>query len=304
MVRLTKGLGMQRFSETNPKLGITMLATCNTLSPSQLAVEVESRGFDSLWLPEHSHIPASRVTPFPGAAPGREELPDVYWHLNDQLVALSMAAAVTENLILGTAVTLVAQHDPIWLAKQLATLDFHSQGRLEVGVGFGWNREEYEAHGHEFADRYTRTRDNIGIMRALWSQDEASFIGQRESLEPSWSWPKPSRNIPLLLGGGSGPRLLSHLFEWGDGWMPIRSPKGSFVDDVVSVHRLAEQAGRDPTSISITVMNAPQSVDELAELGELGVDRVVFTIWPQDPDAVLSELDRFTSIADSFLSRN
>ena len=266
-------------------------------------MEVESRGFDSLWLPEHSHIPTSRATPFPGAAPGREELPDVYWHLNDQLVALSMAAAVTENLILGTAVTLVAQHDPIWLAKQLATLDFHSQGRLEVGVGLGWNREEYEAHGHKFSDRYTRTKDNVGIMRALWSQDEASFVGERESLEPSWSWPKPSRNIPLLLGGGSGPRLLSHLFEWGDGWMPIRSPKGSFVDDVVSVHRLAEEAGRDPASISITVMNAPQSVDELAELGELGVDRVVFTIWPQEPDAVLSELDRFTSIADSFLSR-
>ena len=294
---------MQRFSETSPKLGITMLATCNTLSPSQLAVEVESRGFDSLWLPEHSHIPTSRATPFPGAAPGREELPDVYWHLNDQLVALSMAAAVTENLILGTAVTLVAQHDPIWLAKQLATLDFHSRGRLEVGVGFGWNREEYEAHGHKFSDRYTRTKDNVGIMRALWSQDEASFVGERESLEPSWSWPKPSRNIPLLLGGGSGPRLLSHLFEWGDGWMPIRNPKGSFVDDVVNVHRLAKEAGRDPASISITVMNAPQSVDELAELGELGVDRVVFTIWPQEPDAVLSELDRFTSIADSFLSR-
>ena len=214
-----------------------------------------------------------------------------------------MAAAVTENLILGTAVTLVAQHDPIWLAKQLATLDFHSQGRLEVGVGFGWNREEYEAHGHNFSDRYTRTRDNVGIMRALWSQDEASFVGERESLERSWSWPKPSRDIPLLLGGGSGPRLLSHLFEWGDGWMPIRSPKGSFVDDVVSVRRLAEEAGRDPASISITVMNAPQSVDELAELGELDVDRVVFTIWPQEPDAVLSELDRFTSIADSFLSR-
>ncbi len=295
---------MQRFSETSPKLGITMLATCNTLSPSQLAVEVESRGFDSLWLPEHSHIPASRETPFPGAAPGREELPDVYWHLNDQLVALSMAAAVTENLILGTAVTLVAQHDPIWLAKQLATLDFHSQGRLEVGVGFGWNREEYEAHGHKFSDRYTRTRDNVGIMRALWSQDEASFVGERESLEPSWSWPKPSRNLPLLLGGGSGPRLLSHLFEWGDGWMPIRSPKSSFVDDVVSVLHLAEEAGRDPASISITVMNAPQDIGELAELGELGVNRVVFTIWPQEPDAVFSELDRFTSIADSFLSRN
>ena len=127
---------------------------------------------------------------FPGAAPGREELPDVYWHLNDQLVALSMAAAVTENLILGTAVTLVAQHDPIWLAKQLATLDFIVRVDLRLASGL-MESEEYEAHGHEFSDRYTRTRDNVGIMRALWSQDEASFVGERESLEPSWSWPKP-----------------------------------------------------------------------------------------------------------------
>ena len=141
-----------------PKLGITMLATCHTLAPDRLAKEVEDRGFESLWLPEHSHIPSSRLTPFPGAAPGREELPDVYWHLNDQLVSLSMAATATDHLVLGTAVTLVAQHDPVWLAKQIATLDFHSGGRVELGVGFGWNREEYEAHGNKFSDRYTRKR--------------------------------------------------------------------------------------------------------------------------------------------------
>ncbi len=292
---------MQKFASTKPNLGITMLATCNTLSPAQLAVEVEGRGFDSLWLPEHSHIPSSRLTPFPGAAPGREELPDVYWHLNDQLVALAMAAAATEHLVLGTAVTLVAQHDPIWLAKQLATLDFHSDGRLEIGVGFGWNREEYEAHGFDFRDRYTRTKDNVGVMRAIWTQDEASFEGELASLAPSWSWPKPKGNMPLILGGGSGPRLLSHLFDWGDGWMPIRSPKGAFVEEVVKVRKLAEEAGRDPQSFSITVMNAPQTPGELAELGELGIERVVFAIWPQEPDAALSELDRLSGIADSFL---
>ncbi|MEC7923952.1 MAG: TIGR03619 family F420-dependent LLM class oxidoreductase [Actinomycetota bacterium] len=285
-----------------PKLGITMLATCHTLPPDRLAKEVEDRGFESLWLPEHSHIPSSRLTPFPGAAPGREELPDVYWHLNDQLVSLSMAAAATDRLVLGTSVTLVAQHDPIWLAKQLATLDFHSAGRLEVGVGFGWNREEYEAHGHNFSDRYARTKDNVGIMRALWTQDEASFSGEIGSLESSWSLPKPQGDITLILGGGSGPRLLSHLFDWGDGWMPIRSPKSSFTDEVVKVRRLAEEAGRDPESFSITVMNAPQSLEELAELGELGIGRVVFTIWPQEPDAVLTELDRFMEIADSYLA--
>ena len=282
-----------------PKMGITMLATCNTLPPDRLAKEVEDRGFESLWLPEHSHIPSSRLTPFPGAAPGREELPDVYWHLNDQLVSLSMAAAVTDHLVLGTAVTLVAQHDPVWLAKQIATLDFHSGGRVELGVGFGWNREEYEAHGLDFHQRYERTCDNIGIMKALWSQDEAVFKGTFEDLAPSWSWPKPAGEVPLLLGGGSGPRLLSHLFEWADGWMPIRSPKGAFVDEVLKVRQLAEEAGRDPDSLAITVMNAPQTAEEIAELGLLGIDRIVFTIWPQEPDAVIRELDRFEQITGS-----
>ena len=287
-----------------PKLGITMLATCHTLTPDRLAKEVEDRGFESLWLPEHSHIPSSRLTPFPGAAPGREELPDVYWHLNDQLVSLSMAAAATDRLVLGTAVTLVAQHDPVWLAKQIATLDFHSGGRVEVGVGFGWNREEYEAHGNKFSERYTRTRDNIGIMRALWTQDEAAFEGVSQSLQPSWSWPKPAGEIPLLVGGGSGPRLLEHLFEWGDGWMPIRSPKGSFIKEVEKVRRLAEEAGRDPSSISMTVMNAPKGIGELEELAQLNIDRLVFMIWPQEPDAVLSELEGLTETADSFLSQS
>ena len=281
---------------TIPRMGITMLATYHTLGPVRLAQEVEARGFESLWIPEHSHIPASRQTPFPGAAPGREELPEVYWQLNDQLVTLSMAAAATTDLVLGTSVSLLAQHDPIWLAKQVATLDFHSRGRLELGVGFGWNREEYEAHGHEWTRRYQRTRDAVGLLRAVWTQDEASFVGSELTLEPSWSWPKPHRPVPILLGGGSGPRLTRRLVEWADGWMPIRAANQPLLAGLADIRAAAAEAGRDPSTISVTAMNGPTSPSELYELGAAGVDRVAFTIWPQEPDAVLAELDRFADV--------
>lgn len=279
------------------ELGITMLTTWRSLAPARLAVEVESRGFESLWVPEHSHIPASRLTPFPGAAPGREELPDVYWNLNDQLVSMAMAAAATDRLVLGSAVTLVAQHDPIWLAKQLATLDHHSGGRIELGVGFGWNREEYEAHGHRWDQRHARTRDAIGLMRALWSEEDAVYAGETMTLDASWAWPKPTRPIPVVLGGGAGPRLRRHLVDWADGWMPIRTPARPLAEDLDAIRAHAADAGRDPASIRVTVMNAPRNTDELDELRELGVERAVFTIWPQEPDAVLRALDDHAEVA-------
>lgn len=277
-------------------MGITMLTTCRTIAPAALAAATEARGFESLWIPEHSHIPTSRDTPFPGAAPGREELPDVYWHLNDQMVAMSMAAAVTTDLVLGSAVTLLAQHDPIWLAKQVATLDHLSGGRVELGVGFGWNREELESHGIDYPSRRDRTREIVGAMRSLWNDDVASFEGEHVELPPSWAYPKPTRHVPLVLGGGLGPKLLDHLFDWADGWMPIRSPAGDFAGDLATMRRKAEEAGRDPATIAITVMNAPKTPEELHELGALGVDRVAFTIWSQDPDEAMAELDAFAEL--------
>lgn len=287
-----------------PAIGITLFPTCRTLPPVRLAREVEARGFESLFLPEHSHIPASRLTRWPGAQPGAEELPDYYWHINDQIVSLSMAAAVTSSLRLGTAVTLVPQHDPIWLAKQIATLDHLSGGRVVLGVGFAWNREQCEAHGVDFATRREATEDAVGIMRALWTQDEASYEGSLRSLEPSWAQPKPAQDggPPILLGGGWGPKLFAHLCRWADGWMPI-SARPSLTSRLELLHRAAEEHGRDPASISVTVMGAVEDPAGLANLGDEGVDRAVLTIWTEDPDEVLRELDRLAAIKDRLLSR-
>lgn len=276
-----------------PRVGITMFCTDRSPSPVELARAVESRGFESLFLPEHSHIPTSRETPWPGATPGAEDLPDYYWHINDQIVALSMAAAVTTDLRLGTAVTLVPQHDPIWLAKQVATLDRLSGGRVELGVGFAWNREQCESHGVDFAKRREVTRDNVAIMRSLWNDDVASHQGATATLAPSLAYPKPAQpgGPPIILGGGWGPKLFAHLCEWADGWMPI-SARGSLAKRLALMHDAAHAVGRDPATISVTVMGASTDPDDLANLATEGVDRVVWTIWEEEPSAVMSELDR------------
>lgn len=282
-----------------PKIGITLFPTDRTLSPVRIATEVEARGFESLFLPEHSHIPTSRSTPWPGAQPGNVDLPDYYWHINDQIVSLSMAAAVTTNLRLGTAVTLIPQHDPIWLAKQLATLDHLSGGRVVLGVGFAWNREQCKNHNIDFTKRREITRDNVAIMRALWNTEEASHSGQTRDLAPSWAYPKPAQKggPPIILGGGWGPKLFAHLGEWADGWMPIsgRASLGSRLD---LLHQAAVAHGRDPKSLSITVMGAIETVEGLESLAAEGVDRAVWTVWSEDPDEMLRELDRLAAIRD------
>lgn len=287
-----------------PAIGITLFQTSRTLPPARIATEVEGRGFESLWLPEHSHIPASRLTRWPGARPGNEDLPDYYWHINDQIVSLSMAAAVTTSLRLGTAVNLLPQHDPIWLAKQVATLDHLSGGRVELGVGFAWNREQCAAHGIDFATRRELTEDHVGIMRALWTQETASYRGSLRSLEPSWANPKPAQagGPPIILGGGWGPKLMAHLCRWADGWMPI-SARASLGERLDLMRRAAEDHGRDPASLSVTVMGAIEDPAGLANLGEEGVDRAVLTIWAEDPDDVLRELDRMAAIKDRLLGR-
>lgn len=287
-----------------PSIGITVFPTDRAMAPARLAREVEARGFESLFLPEHSHIPMSRDTPWPGAQPGNEELPDCYWHINDQIVSLSMAAAVTTTLRLGTAVTLVPQHDPIWLAKQLATLDHLSGGRVVLGVGFAWNREQCEAHGLDFAQRREVTRDNVGIMRALWTQPDAGYEGATRSLAPSLAYPKPAQpgGPPILLGGGWGPKLFAHLCAWADGWMPI-SARPSIRKRLDLLHAAAVQQGRDPATISVTVMGAVEDSAGLASLGAEGVDRAVLTIWTEDDDEILRELDRFAAIKDELNAR-
>jgi probable F420-dependent oxidoreductase len=280
-------------------LGITNMLTSRSLSPTRLAGEVEARGFDALYFAEHSHIPASRLTRFPGASQKRPELPDRYWHLTGQLTAMAMAVAVTERLIVGSSVCLIAQHDPIWLAKELATIDHVSGGRLELGIGFGWNREEYEAHGLEWPRRHTRAADCVGTMRALWTDHEASWEGTEFALAPSWSYPKTVRTggPKILFGTGTGPKARAAMAEWGDGWMPILVPGLDLRAELDNLRGDFAAAGRDPAELSVVAMNAPHDVAALHELEELGVQRAAFTVWGEEPDDILRELDVFAATA-------
>lgn len=281
-----------------PAIGITLFVTDRSIHPVELARAVEERGFESLFLPEHSHIPVSRRTPWPGARPGAEELPDYYAHLVDQFVALSMAAAVTERLVLGTAVTLVAQHDPIWLAKQIASLDHLSGGRVVLGAGFGWNREQGDHHGVEHRSRRALTAEHIATMRALWTEEEAAFEGRFVRLEPSWAWPVPARvgGPPVLLGGGNGPVLFDAIAEYADGWMPITA-RSTVADRIEPLRRRFEACGRDPDSIRVAVMGATTDPAGLEQLGREGVERAVLTIRSEDRDEILRTLDEYAAVA-------
>ena len=198
----------------------------------------------------------SRETPWPGSLTG-EPLPEVYSHLLDMTVSLAMAAAVTTRLRLGTSVALLAARDPLWTAKEYATLDVLSGGRVEFGVGFGWNREELRNHGVTFEQRWDHTREAAMAIRALWADDEASFDGDHVSFTPSWAWPKPvqSGGPKIHIGGGAGPRLLGHVAEWADGWLPI-SARSSIADRLRRLDEACDRVGRDRTEIDVSVFGA------------------------------------------------
>ncbi len=198
--------------------GVVSFVTDYSISPAELARVAEDLGFESMFVTEHTHIPASRESPWPGGA----ELPREYSHTLDPFVALATAAAVTTTLRIGTGVCLVAQHDPIVLAKQVASLDHLSGGRVLLGVGAGWNREEMLNHGVDPSTRFGRMREHVEAMRAIWTQDEASYAGRHVSFERIWSWPKPARpGGPPVLVGGSGPKVFDRVLAYGDGWTPI-----------------------------------------------------------------------------------
>jgi probable F420-dependent oxidoreductase len=272
------------------RLGITTFVTDYTIDIVTLARAVEERGFASLYLPEHTHIPTSRTTPAPmGGELGRE-----YSHLVDPLVALGAAAAVTSTLVLGTGVALVAQHDPIVMAKQVTTVDNLCDGRFVLGIGFGWNREEMAAHGVSYATRRDVVREKVLLMKSLWRDDEASFAGDHVRLEPSWQWPKPVRGDgPVLIGGAAGPKLFAAICDYADGWIPIGG--AGLSTSLPELRTQWEDAGRDPAALRVVPFGTVPAPGKLEHYESLGVDEVVLRVNDGDEASVLRRLDRLAN---------
>jgi probable F420-dependent oxidoreductase len=269
------------------RYGITMFATDVSMGIVELAQEAEARGLESLWLPEHTHIPVSRRTPAPT---GDVELAEEYRRCLDPLVALAAAATATTTLRLGTGILLAAQREPIVTAKAVATLDHLSGGRVALGVGFGWNEDELAHHGVAMADRRDVAREHLLAMRALWSEDEASFEGAHVHLSPSWSWPKPvRRTVPLLHGGAAGPKLFAHIAEYGDGWIPIG---GRGLTEAIPERREAvAAAGRAPSILEIVPFGSIPDPGKLDHFEAIGVTECVFRLPSAPRDVVLPLLD-------------
>ena len=270
------------------KLGICMFATDYALRIDDLAREVEARGFESLFVPEHTHIPTSRRSPWPGGA----NLPKEYWHTLDPFVSLTAAAAATEKLRIGTGICLLTEHDPIVTAKQIASLDLLSNGRVEVGIGAGWNAEEMENHGTAFASRFRVMSERAKAIKTLWSEEEPEFHGEFVDFEAVWSYPKPVQkpNPPILIGGESI-HTLRRVVEYGDGWLP--RARGGF-DPHEGVDRLravADAAQRDMATLSISVFGAPADAAVLDLYREAGIDRAILALPSEGADVVLPLLD-------------
>jgi probable F420-dependent oxidoreductase len=278
------------------RYGVTMFATDTSIGVVELARAVEERGLGSLWLPEHTHIPTGRRTPYPGRADGR--LPEEYRRSLDPLVALAAAASATATLRLGTGILLAAQRDPIVTAKAVASLDHVSGGRVALGVGIGWNEDEMRDHGVEFRQRRSVAREHVLAMQALWRDDEASFAGDHVSFGPSWSWPKPAQRdpdgrarVPVLIGGGDGPKVFAAIAEYGDGWMPFGG--AGMTAAIPRLRKMVEAAGRDPGTLEIVPFASLPDAGKLDHFAAIGVTETVFQLPSAGRDEVLPVLDRY-----------
>jgi probable F420-dependent oxidoreductase len=275
------------------KYGVTMFMTDLTMPPVDLARAVEERGLHSLYVPEHTHIPTSRLTPPPT---GDAELKDEYKRTLDPFVALAMAAAVTERLVVGTGISLVAQREPIVTAKAVATLDQLSGGRFVLGIGFGWNADELADHGVTMPDRRAVTREHILAMRSLWDNEVGSFDGEFVKVSPSWSWPKPvhTSGPPVLIGGAPGPKLFAAIADYADGWIPIGG--AGMRAALPDLHRACEAVGRDPATLRIVPFGTLPDAGKLEYYESIGVTEVVLRLPSGNADRVLPILDEYAPL--------
>jgi probable F420-dependent oxidoreductase len=279
------------------RYGVTMFVTDVSIGAVELARAAEERSLDSLWLPEHTHIPTSRKTPHPSGG----ELPEKYKRSLDPLVALGAVAAATTTLRLGTGILLPAQREPIVTAKAVATLDHVSGGRLSLGVGFGWNEDEIADHGVAFRDRRAVAREHVLAMQALWRDDEGSFAGEHVTIPPSWSWPKPVQRdaagrtrVPVLVGGAAGPKLFAHAVEYADGWVPIGG--AGLSSTLPALRAVLADAGRDPDDFEVVPFAAIPDHGKLDHYEGLGITETVFDLPSAPRDEVLPILDRFAAL--------
>lgn len=275
-----------------PEFGITMFPTDYAIQPVPLAQAVEARGFASLFFPEHTHIPASRKTPFPGGT----DLPKMYWHTHDPFVSLGACAAVTERIKLGTGICLVIERDPITLAKEIASLDVISEGRFILGVGAGWNQEEMENHGTDFAKRWPILREKILAMKEIWANDEGEFHGQHVDFDPVWSWPKPVQpGGPPVWVGANSKWVYDRVAEYGDGWMPIGGRDSIALEPMQSA---LEARGRKLEDMTLALFGAPPRADLLKAKIDEGFDHLVFAIQPEEEAQVLAQLDKLAELVE------
>jgi probable F420-dependent oxidoreductase len=272
------------------KFGIATFPTDATTPPGALGRLVEERGFESLWLAEHSHIPASRLSPFPGGG----ELPSYYHQVLDPFVSLAAAAEATTELKLGTGICLVVQRDPFHLAKEVASLDRVSEGRFLLGVGAGWNREEMEDHGTDFTRRFGLMRERIEAMKRIWADERAEYHGKQVDFDPILPGPRPVQQPhPPIHVGGAWPQGAHRAIRYGNGWMPLAEREEDPASAASGFRKMAEEAGRDPADLELTAFGLVlPEVDDLKKLADAGYDRAVLGLMPGGDEVTIPFLDQ------------
>jgi probable F420-dependent oxidoreductase len=277
------------------EFGALMFFTDYAISATELAQALEVRGFESVWAPEHSHIPTSRKSPWPGGG----ELPKVYCEAMDPFVSLTAAAVATKTLKVATGVCLVQQRDPIQTAKLVASIDQVSGGRFLFGVGGGWNAEEMADHGTEFRTRFKLVRERIEAMKEIWTKTKAEYHGEMVDFPEMMAWPKPvQKPHPPILVGGAFPQAARRAVRYGDGWAPIagRGPDGDVIELLPRFHQMLSEAGREPQSVPVTLFGAMEDADRLARYRDKGIARVVVMLPSGNSDTILPTLDRWAEL--------
>ena len=277
------------------QFGASMFFTDYSMGPAELATALEARGFESIWAPEHSHIPLSRKSPWGGGG----DLPKHYYDVMDPFVSLTAAAMVTKRLRLGTGVCLVQQRDTIQTAKLVASLDQISGGRFLFGIGIGWNQDEMENHGVVFESRAKLAREKIEAMKQIWTQPKAEYHGEFVNFDPIMAWPKPvQKPYPPIIVGGAFPQGARRAIRYGDGWIPLtgRATSGDIAEYLPRFHQMAAETGRDPATIPLSLFAVPEDVDTLKRYRDLVISRVVVRLASEDAGKTLPILDRWSEI--------